>query len=779
MSKGLESVFIKARNAEKRGEFAEAENLYSSILQKFPNNARALKGMALLRQAHASSPPQAEIDAMVAAYRQGHLADAVQKGEALAAQYPQVPLIRNILGVSYIGLREFPKAEAALRQALADNETSPELYNNLGIALMHQDKLEEANKAFNRALTLKPDYVNAHNNLGNVLKKQGQPAAAAEAYRRAVKFNPAYADAYNNLGMVLQDQGRLDDALVAYGQALSIKPDHVEALTNRGNALLQQGQLDAALQAFHAILSVDPKNYKAHSNCGSVFLRQGRLEAAVQAYRKVLTLKSDEAFAYSNLGSALHLQSKLDEALQAFDQALALDPEDGNALATKWHIQAHICDWSAFDDFAAHRDNVSLKGKAIAPFSMLVMEDNPAHQLERSRTWARATYRQEPLPLPAAPAHPQGKIRIGYFSADFHNHATLYLMAGLLRAHDRQRFEIHAYSYGVSCNDEMRRQIVGTVDSFTDANEMSDEEIVVLGRSHKLDIAIDLKGYTQQTRSRLFAYRMAPIQINYLGYPGSMGAGFMDYLIADAHVVPENEKPFYDEKIIYLPDSYQPNDNGRVIAQTATTRADFGLPEEAFVFCCFNQTYKITPEEFDVWMRLLARAEGSVLWLLRSNRWAEANLCAEAEKRGIDAARIVFADKLPHAEHLARHKHADLFLDTFNVNAHTTTSDALWAGLPVVTRAGRQFAARVSTSLLHAIGLPELVTGSTEDYEALILDLATTPGKLAGIRKTLAGNRLTYPLFNTELYTRRIEAAYQAAHRRLAEGLPPEDIVIS
>ena len=779
MSKGFEIYFIKAKTAEKRGDYAEAESLYRSILEKFPKNTRALKGLEQLHHLQDPAPPQEEIDQLAAAYRQGQLGQAVTQGEALAARYPRFPLIHNILGIAYIGLKEFPKAESALRHALSINDEFPELHNNLGISLMHQGKFEDADKAFKRAFTLKPDYANAYNNFGNSLKNQNRPTEAIDAYRRALASDPAYTDAYNNLGMALHELGRLDEAIAAYSQALSIKADHTEALNNLGNSLLAQGNLDDALQAFQAILRIEPGNYKAYSNCGAVLLKQGKVDAAVEAYRQALALKPGEAFAYSNLGSALHLQDRLDEAIDAFRAALAIEPDDGNALAMKWHLQTHVCDWSAFDEFVARGGNASLKSDKIAPFSMLVMEDDPAHQLQRSRTWAQAAYRQiQPLPFPGSPRAPGGKIRIGYFSADFHNHATLFLMAGLLREHDHQRFEIFAYSYGISHKDEMRQQLLEGVDCFTDVREMPDLAIAELAREHGLDIAIDLKGYTQQTRSQLFAYRLAPIQINYLGYPGSMGADFIDYLIADAMVIPEAERPYYSEKIITLPDSYQPNDNRRAIARTETTRADFGLPEDGFVFCCFNQNYKIGPREFDIWMRLLAQAEGSVLWLLRSNPWAEVNLRKEAEQRGIAPSRLVFAEKLPQDEHLARHKHADLFLDTFNVNAHTTTSDALWAGLPVVTSAGRQFAARVSASLLHAIGLPELVTESDEAYEALCHELAATPGKLAAIRERLAGNRLTAPLFDSELYTRRIEAAYQAAFQRHGEGLPLADIAI-
>jgi predicted O-linked N-acetylglucosamine transferase (SPINDLY family) len=436
--------------------------------------------------------------------------------------------------------------------------------------------------------------------------------------------------------------------------------------------------------------------------------------------------------------------------------------------------QAHICDWSARDDWRRLDPSADA---AFSPFTALAFEDDPAGQLRRSSNWAAVHCTKRPACMPA-PAE-DGRIRIGYFSADFHDHATLYLMAGLLREHDRRRFSIRAYSYGPALGGAMRDHILAHVDGFHEIGAMADTAVMEFARGHGLDIAVDLKGYTQNGRIPIFAHRLAPVQIAFLGYPGSTGVDFMDYLIADPIVVPKDAHGFYSEKLLLLPDSYQPNDNQRAIAANIGSRTGFGLPETGLVFCCFNQTYKISPSEWAIWMRVLERVPGSVLWLLRSNRWAEQNLRREAEAQGIAAERIVFAEPLPQAEHLARIRHADLFLDTFNVNAHTTASDALWAGVPVVTKAGRQFAARVGASLLSAIGLPELVTETEADYEALILALAAQPAHLAAIKARLADNRLTHPLFDTALYARRIEDAFAAAHERHIKGLPPVPISVA
>jgi predicted O-linked N-acetylglucosamine transferase (SPINDLY family) len=413
---------------------------------------------------------------------------------------------------------------------------------------------------------------------------------------------------------------------------------------------------------------------------------------------------------------------------------------------------------------------------AISPFTMLSLADNAALQLRFSRKWAAEKYTSTKHPLAARPRVKLERLRVGYFSADFHNHATLYLMAGLLREHDKSQFEVYAYSYGRSKSGEWRERAESDVGHFVDVSDLSAHAIADLARTHGLDIAIDLKGYTTNTRSDLFQHRLASIQINFLGYPGSMGADFIDYIVADPIVIPDDQRSHHSERVIYLPHSYQPNDNTREIAATTTTRADFGLPEDGFVFCCFNNSYKISPCEFDIWMRLLGKVKGSVLWLLRANRWCEHNLRQEAVSRGIAPERLVFADKAVHAQHLARHKHADLFVDTFNYNAHTTASDALWAGLPVVTKVGQQFAARVSASLLTAIGLPELITETEDAYEALILALATDPIRLSEIKAKLSVNRRVYPLFDTKRYTRYFEAGLHQAYDSYLAGQSPHDI---
>jgi predicted O-linked N-acetylglucosamine transferase (SPINDLY family) len=440
--------------------------------------------------------------------------------------------------------------------------------------------------------------------------------------------------------------------------------------------------------------------------------------------------------------------------------------------------QAHICNWTAIQEDREYISELGISTQHVSPFAILSLEDAPERHRLRSELYAKQNFKQRPMPLPSRPKTKPSRLRIGYFSADFQDHATMYLMAKVFEAHDPEKFELYAYSFGPDKNDEMRQRLIKAVHVFDDVKMMNDKDIALLAQQDKIDIAVDLKGFTKGSRTGIFAYRAAPVQINYLGYPGTMGANFIDYIIADKVVIPEKHEPSYNENIIHLPYSYQVNDNTRVISECSMTRIEMGLPEQGFVFCCFNQNYKISPTEFDIWMRLLRKVEGSVLWLLKSNKWSEDNLRLEAEKRGISSERLIFAEKKPQAEHLARQRLADLFIDTFNVNAHTTTSDALWAGLPVVTKLGKGFAARVAGSLLSAIDMSELITETEQEYESLILDLATNPERLGAIKLELAANRLSKPLFNTELFTKHLEDGYQRAYQQYFDGKKPEAIYV-
>jgi predicted O-linked N-acetylglucosamine transferase (SPINDLY family) len=723
--------------------------------------------------------PSEQISALIALYNQGRLEAVLEQAEVLSKQHPQLVFLHAIMGAANAKLRRLEPAIDCYTKALQIKPAFAEAHNNLGNILQDLGRHDEAIACYTKALQIKPDYAEAHNNLGSALQELGRHDEAIERYTKALQIKPDYADAHYNLGNALKELGRHDEAITYYTKALQIKPEYAEAHNNLGSVLQELGRHDEAVACYTKALQIKPDYAEAHNNLGSALQELGRHDEAIACYTKALQIKPAFAKAHYNLGIALQELGRHDEAIERYTKALQIKPDYAEAHAAKLHQQSFICDWEALAADVDAIETLGVSGNPVSPFAMLSLEDNPAHHRKRSERCAKAKYTRLELPAIPPPSIKPKRLRIGYFSADFHNHATMHLMARLFEVHNRTQFGLYAYSFGPNYNDAMRSRLKDAVDVFHDVRSLSDKDIAEVARKEGIDIAIDLKGYTANTRSGIFAYRAAPIQINYLGYPGTMGARFIDYIIADKTVILQGQREYYSEKIIYLPHSYQVNDNTREISDRAFTRAEMGLPEKGFVFCCFNNNYKISPREFNVWMRLLRHVDGSVLWLFKANKWAEQNLRNELRARGVDPDRLVFADRMPSPEHLSRHRLADLFLDTFNFNAHTTASDALRTGVPVVTKLGHGFSARVAGSLLNAIGLPELVTTSAEQYERLALDLATNTEELTEIRRKLLAHRNTAPLFNTELFTKHIERAYQQAYQRYFDGKEPDHIEVA
>ena len=694
----------------------------------------------------AKDPPETELAHLVALYQQGLPSAVAEAAAALAARYPGSFVLHQLAGLLLAAAQAYALAEPYLARAALLRPEDPEIH------LLH----------------------------GTALHELGQPQLAAQAFARTVALAPDHAEALGRLGMALFQAGQREEALAALDRALACAPGDPQTHNNRGVVLQDLARLDEAAEAYAAALALDPHYVDARVNLGAVRKEQGRTAEAVELLEQALARNPAHYGAWDNLGAALGDAGRLPDALAANARALALQPASTPPLARSIEIKTRICDWSGHADFARVAGSLGIAGEPVPPHPMLALDDDPARQRQRAEHYAERTFTGStgaaPFARPPRPAA-DGRLRIGYFSADFHDHATMYLLAGLLRAHDRSRYEVFAYSYGVDRDDAMRRAVAAHADHFFDLRSASDRALVEHARGQSLDVAIDLKGYTQDNRCQIFADRVAPVQISYLGFPGTLGAPFFDYIMADARVIPPHARAHYGEAVLFLPDSYQANDNQRAIGPLPT-RAACGLPDGAFVFACFNANSKIAPDAFAIWMRLLGQIEHSVLWLFRSHPLAEANLRAEAARCGVDPARLHFAGRLPQADHLARIGLADLFLDTFAVNAHTTASDALWAGLPVLTLAGESFAARVGASLLHAAGLPDLITASRADYEALALALARDPVRLGALRARLVAERLTCPLFDTLRFTRAMEAAYCAAHGRAAAGLAPADIVI-
>jgi len=597
-----------------------------------------------------------------------------------------------------------------------------------------------------------------------------QGEALAEQYPRAIVIR-------NILGAANAGLGYWEQAAKYLGEVVQLSPGYDEHY-NFGVTLQRLGRRDEAIEQYTKALQLNPDLAQANSNLSLILNELGRCDEAIEYCTRALQSNPAYAEAHNNLGVILNELGRRDEAIECCNRALQIDPDLKNAHLLKLSLQASICDWHGLSTESEAIASLGITGGPVRPFKLLALEDHPARHHQRSTRYAAATFKRTELaPVPRPAARPDS-LRIGYFSADFRNHPVSYSIARLFELHDRDRFCLHAYSFGPNENDEMRARLTDAFDVFHDVRQESDKDVAELARKDRIDIAVDLNGYTDYSRSGIFAYRAAPIQINYLGYPGSMGAPFMDYIIADRTVIPENQKQHYSEKVIYLPDTYLVNDNSKKISDRPISRSELGLPETDFVFCCFNSNNKITAYEFDIWMRLLTQVDGSVLWLQRANKSAKQNLNREAQKRNIDPDRLIFAEMMPISEHLARHQLADLFLDTFNYNAHSTACDALWAGLPIVTKPGQGFPARVAASLLGAIGLSELITQSTEEYERLALDLAQNPEKLRKIKIKLRENRNSTPLFDTQNFTRNIEDAYRQAYQRYCDGLAPDTIFV-
>jgi predicted O-linked N-acetylglucosamine transferase (SPINDLY family) len=599
---------------------------------------------------------------------------------------------------------------------------------------------------------------------------------ALAAADKALTLRPDFAEAWAGRGNALLDLDRPQEAAAAYDRALAARPGLAAAWSGHGNVLFRLGRHPDAEAAFDRAIAADSKFAEAWLGRGTLALSLGRHDDALAALDQALALNPDLSNAWLARGQVHYLEKRYDEALADWNNALALNPDQPAVAAAALRVRMHHCDWAGFEAACDSVRSSVRNGRTVAPFMLVAIPSTAREQLQCARSWIESNFRSVGAPVWRGERYGHARINIAYLSADFHEHATSQLMAGVFEHHDRSRFEITGISVGPNDHSDMRRRIEAAFDRFIDAKPDGDDQIADLIRALEVDILVDLKGYTQGARTGILAKRPAPIQVNYLGFPATIGAAFIDYIIADRNVIPEHEFDCYAEKVVWLPDTYQANDRLRTVADTAPIRAEQGLPEAAFVFCCFNDNYKITPTVLSCWMRILLAVENSVLWLFEDNPTAADNLRREASARGVAPQRLVFARRLPNAEHLARHRCADLFLDTLPYGAHTTASDALWSGLPVLTCVGETFAGRVGASLLNAIELPELITATSAAYEELAIELARNPARLAGLKMKLAVNRLTKPLFDTAGFTRHLEAAYAAMMERYQAGLSPDHI---
>jgi predicted O-linked N-acetylglucosamine transferase (SPINDLY family) len=755
--------------------------------EAYYNRGIALNELKRYEEALASYDRAIKIkpDYAEAYYNRGSALNELKRYEEALASYDKAIAIKPDYATAYSNrgnafneLKRYEEALVSYDRAIEIKPDYAEAYSNRGALLQDLKRYEEALASYDRAIAIKPDYADAYSNRGNALNELKRYEEALASYDRSIEIKPYYADAYSNRGNALNELKRYEEALASYDRSIEIKPDFAEAYSNRGNALKKLKRVEEALASYDRAIAIKPDYAEAYYNRGIALKELKRYEEALTNYDRAIAIKPDYAEAFANRGVLMQDLKRLEEALASYDKAIAIKPDYEYLLGTQLHTKMKMCDWQDFD---ANVENLLLRigegKKSSQSFPILALTDSLSVQRKASEIWMNDKH---------PPNHSLGfipklrrkeKIKIGYYSEDFREHPVSYLAVELFELHDKNKFELIAFYYGPPDSSNMHKRVSSAFNKFIDIRLKSDKEVAELSRLMEIDIAIDLSGLTGNERTGIFAYRAAPVQLSYLGYLGTMGAEYYDYLIADKTTIPTEHRQYFVEKIVYLP-SYQVNDSMRLISDKVFEKTELNLPLNAFVFCCFNNNYKITPPTFDGWMRILKAVPDSAFFLYAENHWAEANLKLEAEKRGVSQTRLAFVSLIERSEYLARYRLANLFLDTLPYNAGTTASDALWAGLPVLTCMGESFASRVAASVLNAIELPELVTTTQEQYEAKAIELATNPAKLRAIKDKLERNRLTTALFDTPRFTKHIEAAYTQMYERYQTDLPPDHIYI-
>jgi protein O-GlcNAc transferase len=826
----VNELLDEAAALHRRGALGEAADCYARVLERDPANATALyhlaqiccqqgkfaEGVACLRRALAAAPGvRVHVLLGRALAELGHAQEALASFDHAIASDGANAGAHGNRGDVLARLGRLEEAVESYQRAIAIKPDALENWCNLGAVQAEIGRHDDALASYERVLALKPSFFEVHLIRSKLLARLGRNGDALAGYDRALAITPNDVAALTGRADVLVALERPQEALASLDQVLAIDPSDVGALSNRGFLLRSLNRYDEALASLDRALALEANHVEALANRAVLLADLGRYDDALASYDRAVTVapshvgalcnRSKCLFALNRYGEALagveqalaidpaHVESiymrgivlgrlrRHAEAIVAFERVLALAPAHPHALAEMTTSCLAICAWEKSAAAASRLFEAMATGTAIvAPQTLFQLAASPATTLAATRRYVA----REIPPGPQLELGPRGassdRIRVAYLSGDFRVHPVAYLIAELFERHDRGRFDIIGLSFGADDRSELRSRIVKSFDQFHDLRTADDRDAAALIRRLAVDIVVDLGGYTDGARPGILRYRPAPVQVNYLGYAGTMGADFIDYIIADKVVLPFDQQPHYAEKIVHLPDCFMVNDTTRPIAEATPSRADEGLPARGFVFCCFNNAYKISAEIFGVWMRLLGKVDGSVLWLSQLDQIACDNLRAAARAAGIDPARIIFAPRRPDmAGHLARHRLADLFLDTPGYNAHTTASDALWAGLPVVTCIGTTFAGRVAASLIQSVGLPELVTNSLGDYESLALKLAREAALLDSVRQRLAQNRLDLPLFDTARFARHIERAYETMREYERQGRGPQSFSVA
>ncbi len=828
-----EERFEDALRCHQLGQLDQAKAIYLKILEKNPNHAEALHLLGLI--AHQSGNHLQAVRMISRAillnpanaiyhYNMGvSLSDMGKKNEAIVSfrhaieRYPRSAEawynLANLLkekgnfkeslecyrkateakpgyAAAYFNMgrllreqKRLGEALDVLNKAVQHRPNHAPSHNSLANTLLELGRFGDAMNSYRKAIDIQPDYAEAWYNMGNAFHQEKHFEDALKCYRQAIAVRPNYADAYNNMGITFGSLNRYSDAISCYRKAIELQPDSAGTYNNLGTVLTDLGRYEESLDCFRKALSINPNYAEAYNNMGNLFRNFTTPADAIAAYRKALEFNPEYVSALNNLGLTLKEFGNSEESAECYAKVLKIIPEEPTAYSSYFYLLQQFCDWKALEQRQTvlermTREALDKGGKtAETPFENTTRFPDPHYNFQVAQSWSNAmsdVARHSGIRFDFDKRAKKNKLVVGYLSFDLRHHPVGHLVAGLFGCHDRENVRVIAYSYGPDDKSEYRTRIAEGCDIFRDIRQMSTASAAQQIYDDGVDILVDMMGHTGGNRLEICALRPAPIQVTWLGFPGTTGAKFMDYVITDELVSPMSHEAYYSEKFVYMPHTYQVNDRWQKISDKAFSKADQGLPQDAFVFCSFSQSYKIEPLIFDVWMNLLKQMDNSVLWLIDTSETAKKNLRHAAGERGIDAERLIFAPRLSKDEHLARHRLADLVLDTRIYNGHTTTSDALWAGVPVITLQGNHFASRVSASLLKAIDLPELITYSLKEYERLALRIARNSDELAAIRKKLENHRLTTPLFDTPKFAKNLEQAYIRMMQRFYAGQVPE-----
>jgi protein O-GlcNAc transferase len=762
MSLQIEIALKKANKFLKQGLIIKADNEVKNVLSKYPNNLRAMNFNSHLnniKEKHEDSNFSKEkLKDLLIIFKNKEYKNLLQILPKLFKQNPNEFILRYLFGLCHANLNNHDQAILNYQKALELKPNNHEIYNHLGLSHKAISKLDSAINFFRISIDLKSDYCDPIINLANILKDKKEFDNALDLYNKSLTLtNDRKWIIIYNIGLIYENKNCFEEAIKNFKISINLNSKFVDSHISLADCFFKLGKKNSAFQHYKDAQSINENYYRLWNSLGLFYKGNGEVDKSIECFKKSIALNSKSFQSYYNIANAFSIKKEYSKSVYYYDQAIKINNNYHDAIAQKIYRHSLLFDWEIIEKHSDIIPNLGMNEFSVDPFSLIFIEDSPEREQKRAVNFGKKFFYIDRKFIKNN--NKSKKIKIGYFSNNFKIHPEMLLLIGVLEKHNKDKFEIIVYSYGSNIEDKMTKRIRKAVNKFHEVRSLNDNEILEITKKDELDIGIHLNGYTDNSRTELFAKRVAPIQINFLGYPATLGVDFIDYIIADKTVIPDEFKTYYTEKVINLPDTYLPTDNNRKISKKIMKRSEFGLPENAFVLCCFHQNAKISKQNFESWLRILKKNSNTVLWLKTLDVVAKKNLLNFVSQHNINKKRIIFAPRLIMEEYLGSYQLADIFLDTFNFNGHTTVSEALWAGLPVITKIGKSFTARVAASLLNAIDAPELITKTENDYENLIIELSNNKEKLEKIKNKIKNNILTHPLFNTDLYTRNLETA--------------------